>query len=236
MKIKSLLMAAAAFAALSTSAQTLSAPNIEITSEEDFGKVNNNWVLTLTLDEGVQYTNIEYHFTYPEGVYPAKNLYGVYSDAGNDVAMAGRVPSIAFSDNFDVAENWPHFKAVGANLSDTPNPGGEALILGYELRKPETGTIANGEYPITAYVKFNRADGVLDGREIGTPDAEVEFAKLIVNLPVVTAVNDIDAAKAVTSVKYYNAAGMESDKAFEGINIVVTKYADGSQSTAKVVK
>ena len=50
------------------------------------------------------------------------------------------------------------------------------------------------------------------------------------------AVEDINAAKAVSSVKYYNAAGVASDNAFEGVNIVVTKYADGSQSVAKVVK
>lgn len=53
---------------------------------------------------------------------------------------------------------------------------------------------------------------------------------------VMTAVTDINTGKAVTSVKYYNAAGVAADNAFEGVNIMVTKYADGSQSVSKVVK
>ena len=45
-------------------------------------------------------------------------------------------------------------------------------------------------------------------------------------------VSDI-AAPAVQSVKYVNLAGMESDKPFAGLNIVVTTLADGSRRTAK---
>ena len=226
-------MAAAAFAALSTSAQSITTPDIEITSTDQLGKLI-EMPITLNTIDGVQWTNVEFHFTYPAGMYPIMDDYGTYCFVGDAVTMAGRpaAPVVTYSDNFDVEDNWPSYKVVGADMSDTPNNPGVALYLNVEVREG----VQNGEYPITAYVKYNRADGVDEGREIGTPDAEVEFAKLIVNLPISTAVNDIDAAKAVTSVKYYNAAGMESDKAFEGINIVVTKYADGSQSTAKVVK
>ena len=35
---------------------------------------------------------------------------------------------------------------------------------------------------------------------------------------------------------YYNLAGMSSSKPFDGVNIVVTRYSDGSCSTVKVVK
>lgn len=44
------------------------------------------------------------------------------------------------------------------------------------------------------------------------------------------------AGKTVESVRYYNVMGMESSEPFEGINIVVTRYSDGSFSTAKVLK
>ncbi|MBQ3959285.1 MAG: hypothetical protein II677_02215, partial [Muribaculaceae bacterium] len=50
-----------------------------------------------------------------------------------------------------------------------------------------------------------------------------------------TAVNDLN-ARQVVSVKYYNVAGIESDKPFDGINIVVTRYSDGSVVTRKEVK
>jgi len=52
---------------------------------------------------------------------------------------------------------------------------------------------------------------------------------------VYTAIDNLG-SKSVTSVKYYNMMGVESDVPFQGVNIVVTRYDDGSQSTAKVVK
>ena len=66
------------------------------------------------------------------------------------------------------------------------------------------------------------------------PEGEAENVNL--DKEEVTGVADVNAAKAVASVKYYNAAGVAADSAFEGINIMVTKYADGSQSVVKVVK
>lgn len=53
---------------------------------------------------------------------------------------------------------------------------------------------------------------------------------------IITGIFDIDGAKQVAGVKYYNVAGIESDKPFEGINIVVTRYTDGSVVTRKEVK
>ena len=44
------------------------------------------------------------------------------------------------------------------------------------------------------------------------------------------------AKKTVNNVKYYNVAGMESNVPFEGINIQVTTYNDGTTSTSKVIK
>ena len=52
---------------------------------------------------------------------------------------------------------------------------------------------------------------------------------------VVTVINNVT-GKAVAGVKYYNLAGMESDRPFEGVNIIVTTYTDGSRSSAKVLK
>ena len=50
-----------------------------------------------------------------------------------------------------------------------------------------------------------------------------------------TAVTDV-AGKTVAGVKYYNLAGMASDKPFDGVNIIVTTYTDGSRSSAKVLR
>ena len=50
-----------------------------------------------------------------------------------------------------------------------------------------------------------------------------------------TAINDLATDKNVKSVKYVNVTGQTSDKPFDGVNIVVTKYNDGTQKTTKVM-
>ena len=52
----------------------------------------------------------------------------------------------------------------------------------------------------------------------------------------VTSVAELASSRVVESVRYYNIMGMESEQPFEGINIVVTRYSDGSSSTAKVLR
>ena len=54
---------------------------------------------------------------------------------------------------------------------------------------------------------------------------------------IITAVRDVNAAKRqVESVQYVNLAGHVSNHPFEGMNIVVTRYTDGTTSTAKVLR
>ena len=51
-----------------------------------------------------------------------------------------------------------------------------------------------------------------------------------------TGVEDVNTDKQVVGTKYVNMAGMTSDKPFDGMNIVVTSYSDGTTSTVKVMK
>ncbi|MBR1725738.1 MAG: hypothetical protein IJ724_03660 [Muribaculaceae bacterium] len=51
-----------------------------------------------------------------------------------------------------------------------------------------------------------------------------------------TAVSNVNAAKTATGVKYVNVAGQVSNVPFQGVNMVVTSYSDGTQNTTKVVK
>lgn len=51
-----------------------------------------------------------------------------------------------------------------------------------------------------------------------------------------TAVSDQLAPKTVASVEYVNMAGQKSDTAFDGINVMVTRYTDGTTNSVKVVK
>lgn len=53
---------------------------------------------------------------------------------------------------------------------------------------------------------------------------------------VITAIDGVQSGKTITRVVYYNLMGVESDKPHPGINIVETRYSDGSRSAVKVVK
>ena len=261
MKIKSLLLAGVAFVALNAFAanETFTAPDITVDNVEQLGQLI-NVPMTLTLEEGVTWKNIEIHVTLPTGFYPILDEYELCGDGGADIAKNKKgVPYVTFTDNFaiwtqdgDFVEynegKWPHYKVVGANMTGNPNPSGEVYVMNIA---PREGEAIDGDFEITAYAKIILSDDsevVIpeQGGAAGAPAKEGEDlieAKLCgVSVSNIsgpnpgTGVNDVNAAKTVTSVKYINAAGMVSDTAFDGINIVVTKYADGSQSTAKVVK
>lgn len=53
---------------------------------------------------------------------------------------------------------------------------------------------------------------------------------------VITAVDNLQLGKNVTRITYYNALGIASDTPFQGVNIVVTRYSDGSTTTTKILK
>jgi hypothetical protein len=91
---------------------------------------------------------------------------------------------------------------------------------GENFRLPAAGT-----YTVTL-VREEGAKGLIEG------------AKIVVtkeNDPITVGVNDIN-AKAVAGVKYYNLAGVESNKPFDGVNVMVTTYTDGTKAAAKVIK
>ena len=68
-------------------------------------------------------------------------------------------------------------------------------------------------------------------------NAEYEVFPLNITNQTPTAINTVEAGNGVVkSVKYVNVAGMVSDFPFQGVNIVVTEYSDGSRSTSKMLR
>ncbi len=67
--------------------------------------------------------------------------------------------------------------------------------------------------------------------------APYEGVKIVVkqNNTTPTAVTDIN-SKTVKSVKYVNIAGQVSEVPFDGVNVVVTTYTDGTRAASKVIK
>ena len=62
------------------------------------------------------------------------------------------------------------------------------------------------------------------------------IAYTMVNKSEPTAVSDVNQDKAVASVTYYNALGMPNAEPYSGLNIVVTRYTDGTVSTVKALR
>jgi len=56
------------------------------------------------------------------------------------------------------------------------------------------------------------------------------------NPQVPTSIEEFVALKRIESVRYYNMMGIESPTPYQGINIVVTRYSDGSISTVKILR
>ena len=68
-------------------------------------------------------------------------------------------------------------------------------------------------------------------------DFELVLVDLAVPDEVITAIDTVKSGnREVESVMYYNVAGMSSRKPFDGVNIVVTRYTDGSMTSKKVLK
>ena len=56
------------------------------------------------------------------------------------------------------------------------------------------------------------------------------------NNNVITSIDGVQSGKTVTHVVYYNLLGVASDKPHHGINIVETRYSDGTRTTTKIIR
>jgi hypothetical protein len=145
----------------------------------------------------------------PEGDHPLD--FKLLTWGGEDWIWIGGISENEGVDYFDVTDEMME---NGQELS---------LYAGPEyvnFRLPEAGT-----YKVTLLREQIAKD----------PLSGVKIVVSKENDPTPTAVNDIN-SKAVAGVKYYNLAGVESNKPFDGVNIMVTTYTDGTKAAAKVIK
>lgn len=56
------------------------------------------------------------------------------------------------------------------------------------------------------------------------------------DIPIATGVTHNVATKSISGVKYVNLAGVQSTVPFDGVNVVVTTYSDGTKSVSKIMK
>lgn len=121
-----------------------------------------------------------------------------------------------------------------------------AFKVDYSLNSVATPELVNGNvYSFEALVKevaVATTDAKSAPRKV-TYDSTVTPSTKFVVYPldldadrVATGVNDVNCAKEVKGVSYFNMMGVESAQPFDGVNIMVTTYTDGTQSAAKVLR
>ena len=115
-----------------------------------------------------------------------------------------------------------------------------------EITFNDDGTISAGEAPViqvdavaTANANGFQADWLTVDPSTQTiyqvyPGGGLRTYKF--TTPQSTGVNNVTAAKTVKNVTYVNTLGMQSAEPFQGMNIVVTNYNDGSHTATKVMK
>lgn len=125
-----------------------------------------------------------------------------------------------------------------------PGPGdqGQCITLNWSALMARAGVPTDGSYfrlvgPVLQKMVWEEAEETQGMTGKDGPGAWKNYVvyPVEINTDVPTGVNDVN-AKTVAGVKYVNAAGVESNTPFDGINIVVTSYTDGTMSAVKVVK
>lgn len=94
------------------------------------------------------------------------------------------------------------------------------------LKAGETVNIEDVTYYATLYVKDDAS-----GKYYVKQSEELKP-----NTTIPTAISTVNANAQVESVRYYNTIGVESETPFQGLNIVVTRYSDGTTTTTKMIR
>lgn len=116
----------------------------------------------------------------------------------------------------------------------------------YSLNSSATPGLTDGDmYSFEALVKevaVATTDAKSAPRKVDYDSTVAPSAKFVVYPldldanKVATGVNDVNSAKEVKGVSYFNMMGVESAQPFDGVNIMVTTYTDGTSSAAKVLR
>lgn len=149
-----------------------------------------------------------------------------------------------FYENFDSWENLTFMSDIGDQYSDP------SIALGPQTTNGVFGSNAKDgcpevQYRVRVYYKIANKGFVPHSTHIA-PKAPKYPAKCHVAEDVITVkfpeegihtgIDGVDCDKQVKSVSYYNNMGQMSDKPFNGINIIVTTYTDGTHSSTKMIK
>ena len=159
------------------------------------------------------------------------------SDADYEIVLTGN----ASNNNYVRIESLAARKRV--MLKEAKVYSGDATSAGAPRRATETGDettrtitgITDTYYEVNDLASETTYTYKVKAVYIDGTESEWSAANEVTTKAVVTGVSDVAIAADVTEVRYYNVHGQQIARPQQGVNIVVTRYADGSQKALKVV-
>ncbi|MBQ4005398.1 MAG: M6 family metalloprotease domain-containing protein [Muribaculaceae bacterium] len=172
-----------------------------------------------------------------ENVVDSKTVTLTNSDADYEIVLTGN----ASNNNHVRIESLASRKRV--MLKEAKVYSGNATAAGAPRRATETGDettrtitgITGNYYEVNDLASETTYTYKVKAVYIDGTESEWSAANEVTTKAVVTAVSDVAIAADVTEVRYYNVHGQQIARPQQGVNIVVTRYADGSQKALKVV-
>ena len=119
------------------------------------------------------------------------------------------------------------------DLGEAASTDGAPALLDIESEGIDLAVDSDGMLNINAKVN-NSSRAVIVG---ATQKGKTQYMKLSIYVDNATGIEGIvvENGKVVESRQYVNVAGQVSDRPFSGVNIIVTRYTDGTTRSAKAV-
>lgn len=190
-------------------------------------------------DELVQELGVGYHITYPNGVKPFTLDPTPAIPYYNDLISAAASYGYWYSLQAKYKLNYGY--RISAILQKEDTEAARKVAAKATAPTATYNVYCNGDLVAsqvvdTAYDVVDAASGDYTVTMVDADGAESAPSNVVKYEAQITGVDDVNTAKAVASVRYYNVAGMQVSGLAEGVNFVVTTYTDGTTHTAKVVK
>lgn len=116
------------------------------------------------------------------------------------------------------------YSVIGVSMEMAAFNGNEGHVMSLTIAADDDFKANNAVVQLTNVLLVSTEQEVYNSSDVMTKVSEA------------SGVEQVLAGKQIVNVRYINVAGQESETPFNGVNIVVTTYDDGTVTTAKVVK
>ena len=125
-------------------------------------------------------------------------------------------------------------RANGLGLIVKDRGNGKMRVLGYTA---DLQTIKENDGALLTFNVTGTGEILVDNIQLVTPEGQtILLDGFAIGANNMTSVNELDNAKAIARVDYYNLTGQRVDCLENGVTLVITTYTDGTRTTTKVIK